>query len=191
MNLRFPSLAAVLCAAIIAAAPLAADEQHDEARAAVLDRLFEELARSENPAEAAMVEGEIWRIWAKSGSDTVDLLMQRGLEALEAGDYAVSLDLFSTVIDIEPDYPEGWNKRAALYYLIDDYPAAIADATQTLAMEPRHWPALMGLALMFEGIGQPEQALGAYRAALAINPQLEDALDAVSRLAVEVEGRGI
>lgn len=179
---------ALLIGVLAAAAPANAGE---EARAAALDRLFDELARTQSPAEAALVEGEIWRIWTESGSPTVDLLMQRGLEALETQDYAVALDLFSTVTELDPFFPEGWNKRATLYYLIDDYEASIADVTQTLALEPRHWPAMMGLAIMFEETGQAERALAAYRAALDINPQLESATEAVRRLTVEVEGRGI
>ena len=63
--------------------------------------------------------------------------------------------------------------------------------TQVLAREPRHWAALMGLAVMLDDLDRKEPALGAYRAAFEINPQLEDARVAVERLTVEVEGRGI
>jgi len=161
------------------------------ASTAELDRLFEHLANAESPDEAAVIEGEIWRQWSNSGSATVDLIMSRGLKALEAQEYAIALDMFSTAIEIEPDYAESWNKRATLYYVINDYDAAIADITQVLAREPRHWPALMGLAVMFDDLDRKEPALGAYRAAFEINPQLEDAEAAIERLSVEVEGRGI
>lgn len=156
-----------------------------------LDRLFEELAQADDAAQAAAIEDMIWRAWARSGSDTVDLIMARGLEALNAQDYAVALDMFSTAIELDPDYAESWNKRATLYYVINDYDAAIADVTQVLAREPRHWAALIGLAVMFDDLDRKEPALGAYRAALEINPQLEDAAEAIERLSVEVEGRGI
>jgi len=156
-----------------------------------LENLFDELARAGSPPEAALIESEIWRAWSDSGSPTVDLIMTRGLQALEAKEYAVALDMFSMAIEIDPDYAEAWNKRATLYYVIDDYDAAIADVTQVLAREPRHWPALMGLAVMFDDLDRKEAALEAYRRALEINPQLEDAQAAVDRLAVDVEGRGI
>ena len=156
-----------------------------------LDRLFEELAKADDAAQAAVIEDMIWQAWARSGSDTVDLIMARGLEALESQDYAVALDMFSTAIELDPDYAESWNKRATLYYVINDYDAAIADVTQVLAREPRHWAALMGLAVMFDDLDRKEPALGAYRKALEINPQLEDAAEAIERLSVEVEGRGI
>lgn len=156
-----------------------------------LDRLFDQLAKAQSPAEAALIEDEIWRQWSDSGSPTLDLIMLRGLKALEAQEYAVALDMFSTAIEIQPDYAEAWNKRATLYYVINDYDAAIADVTQVLAREPRHWAALMGLAVMFDDLDRKEPALGAYRAAFEINPQLEDAEAAIERLKVDVEGRGI
>ena len=161
------------------------------ATSAELDRLFGELLGAETPDEARLVEGEIWRQWLRSGSATVDLIMTRGLEALEAQEYAVALDMFSTAIELDPDFPEAWNKRATLYYVIDDYDAAIADVSQVLSREPRHWPALMGLAVMMEDLDRKAPALEAYRSALEINPQLEDAQAAVERLEVDVEGRGI
>lgn len=161
------------------------------ASSAELDRLFDQLAKAQSPAEAALIEDQIWRQWSDSGSPTLDLIMLRGLKALEAQEYAVALDMFSTAIEIEPDYAEAWNKRATLYYVIDDYDAAIADVTQVLAREPRHWAALMGLAVMLDDLDRKEPALGAYRAAFEINPQLEDAKAAIERLKVDVEGRGI
>lgn len=156
-----------------------------------LDGLFEKLAEAETPAEADLIENEIWRIWMQSGSATVDLIVARGTEALRSQDYAVALDLFSMAVELAPDYPEGWNKRATLYYVIDDYEAAIADISQVLAREPRHWAALMGLAVMMDDLDRKDAALTAYRQAVAINPQLDDAHEAIKRLEVEVEGRGI
>lgn len=179
------SLQAVLLVFVLGALPALA------ASSVELDRLFDQLAKAESPAEAALIEDEIWRQWSDSGSPTLDLIMLRGLKALEAQEYAVALDMFSTAIEIEPDYAEAWNKRATLYYVINDYDAAIADVTQVLAREPRHWAALMGLAVMFDDLDRKEPALGAYRAAFEINPQLEDAEAAIERLKVDVEGRGI
>ncbi|MEQ8748053.1 tetratricopeptide repeat protein [Pyruvatibacter sp.] len=183
-------LTLLLVAAGIALGASGASAQQSDATPD-LDRLFEELAQADDAAQAAAIEDMIWRAWARSGSDTVDLIMARGLEALNAQDYAVALDMFSTAIELDPDYAESWNKRATLYYVINDYDAAIADVTQVLAREPRHWAALMGLAVMFDDLDRKEPALGAYRAALEINPQLEDAAEAIERLSVEVEGRGI
>jgi len=159
--------------------------------AAPLDQLFAQLAQAQTPGEAERIEEAIWQAWSHSGSATVDFVMHRGSVALAARNYAAALDMFSVAIDLAPDYAEAWNKRATVYYLINDYEAAIADVTHVLAREPRHWAALMGLAVMFDDLDRKQPALEAYRAALKINPQLADARDAVDRLTIEVEGQGI
>jgi len=61
----------------------------------------------------------------------------------------------------------------------------------TLALEPRHFGAIAGLALVLEDLGDKKGALDAYRRVLAVYPYLEGAGEAESRLTVEIEGRGI
>ncbi len=163
-----------------------------EARAeGELDTLFAQLSHARTPEDAKLVEGEIWNRWNRSGSISVDLLLGRGLEALAKGDYEHSLSFLDEVVDLAPGYPEGWNKRATVHFLREDYEKALNDIEATLALEPRHFGAIGGLALMLEGLGDKEGALDAYRRALVVYPWLDGAVEAESRLTVEVEGRGI
>lgn len=156
-----------------------------------LDRLFAQLALSRTPEDAKIVEGLIWNVWNRSGSISVDLLMDRGLDALSEGNYENALTFMDEVVDLAPGYSEGWNKRATVHFLRDDYASALNDLEATLALEPRHFGAIGGLALVLEDIGDKEGALDAYRRVLAVHPYLEGAGDAESRLTVELEGRGI
>lgn len=156
-----------------------------------LDRLFAQLAQSQTPEDAKIVEGLIWNVWNRSGSISVDLLMDRGLDALSEGNYENALTFMDEVVDLAPGYSEGWNKRATVHFLRDDYASALNDLEATLALEPRHFGAIGGLALVLEDIGDKEGALDAYRRVLAVHPFLEGAGDAESRLTVELEGRGI
>ncbi len=156
-----------------------------------LDRLFVQLAQSRTPEDAKIVEGLIWNIWNRSGSISVDLLMDRGIDALAAGNYDTALTYLDEVVDLAPGYSEGWNKRATVYFLQDDYASALNDLEATLALEPRHFGAIGGLALVLEDLGDKEGALDAYRRVLAVYPYLEGAGEAESRLTVEIEGRGI
>ena len=67
----------------------------------------------------------------------------------------------------------------------------MADIQRTLAIEPRHFGALSGLGVILERTGDEQGALEAYRGALAVNPHLEAARDAVERLLPKVDGRDI
>lgn len=156
-----------------------------------LDTLFAQLARARTPDDAKIIEKAIWDRWNRSGSISVDLLMDRGLEALSEGDYERALSFLDEVTDLAPGYAEGWNKRATIHFLREDYASALSDLETTLALEPRHFGAIGGLALILEDLGDKQGALEAYRRVLAVYPWLEGAVEAESRLTVEIEGRGI
>lgn len=100
-----------------------------------LDRLFSQLAQSKTPEDAKVVEDLIWDVWNRSGSISVDLLMDRALQALAAGNYEDSLTFLDEVVDLAPGYSEGWNKRATVHFLRDDYASALGDLEATLALE--------------------------------------------------------
>ncbi len=156
-----------------------------------LDTLFAALKIAPDESSAKAIENRIWARWLLSRSDTCNLLMSRVGAAMEAKDYDLAIKLLNAVIDINPDYVEGWNRRATLYYLKNDYAHSIADLRQVLAREPRHFGALSGLGLMLQELGDEKDALTAYRKALAINPHLEHVGEVVKTLADKVDGRDI
>jgi tetratricopeptide (TPR) repeat protein len=156
-----------------------------------LDTLFAALKLAPDDASAKAIEQRIWAVWMISGSDTCSLLMSRVKAATDAKDYDLALKLLDAVVEIKPDYVEGWNQRATIYYLKDDYGHAIADIGQVLAREPRHFGALSGLGVILQEIGDDKDALKAYRDALKIDPHLDNIPDVVKELSVKVEGRNI
>lgn len=158
---------------------------------AELALLFDQLAHASTPEDAKIIENAIWDRWNRSGSISVDLLLDRGLDALAEGEYERALSFLDEVVDLAPGFPEGWNKRATVYFLLDDYASALGDIEATLALEPRHFGAIGGLALILEELGDKQGALDAYRRVLTVYPWLEGAVESESRLTVEIEGRGI
>jgi len=113
------------------------------------------------------------------------------MKFMEEKQYPRALDVLDQVVLLKPDFAEGWNKRATVYYLIDDYGSSLADIRRTLALEPRHFGALSGLGFILDETGQKEQAIAVFRKALAINPQLDRIKEAVERLEKETAGNSI
>lgn len=156
-----------------------------------LDFLFGALKVAPDEASAKHVEGRIWALWTQTPSDTTALLMSRAKAAMDAQQMDVALKLLDAVVKLRPDYIEGWNRRATLYYLRNDYTHSIEDIEQVLAREPRHFGALTGLGMIMQDLGDDKRALDAFRKALAIDPYLDKVPELVKTLTEKVEGRDI
>src|SRR5580700_5542062 len=211
MAIRFPAVRyrrlAIVLAAIISAAPAASLAQDpkqkklpdapaklpkvpaDKTRG--LEFLFGALKAAPDEISAKHVEARIWAIWLQTPSDTVALLMTRAKAAMDAQNSDVALKLLDSVVKLRPDYVEGWNRRATLYYLRNDYARSLQDIEQVLAREPRHFGALAGLGMIMQDLGDEKRALDAFRRALAVNPHLEKVPELVKTLTEKVEGRDI
>ena len=156
-----------------------------------LDFLFGALKAAPDEESAKAVEARIWSLWTATSSDTAALLMLRAKLAMDSKDMDVALKLLDAVIKLRPDYIEGWNRRATLYYMQNDYTRSMEDIRQVLIREPRHFGALAGLGMIMQETGDEKHALDAFRRALAINPHLEKIPDLVKTLSEKVEGRDI
>ena len=185
MGLRVAFLNRIVAALVLLFLTCAAAFAEDNAK---LDDLFLRLKSAEE-GEASRIEREIWLEWSKSGSPVEDLLLQRGKDAMDLGDLSAAIEHFTALIDHDPEFAEAWNARATAYYMAGDFGPSVADIGKVLTLNPRHFGALSGLAMILEESGKPEKALEVYRAALAIHPHLQGATDAVERLSKEAEGQ--
>ena len=156
-----------------------------------LNTLFDALKVAPDAQSAKAIEERIWAVWIVSGSDTCNLLMGRARVAADEKDYDLAIKLLNAVVELKPDYIEGWNRRATIYYLKKDYAHSIADIREVLLREPRHFGALSGLGLILQEIGDDKHALEAYRKVLAIDPRQEHVAETVKSLSEKVEGRDI
>ena len=155
-----------------------------------IDMLFKRLS---DPAVEnwEKIEEQIWENWSRSGSAAMDLLLQRGRAAMEAGDYKLAINHFTALIDHAPEFAEGWNSRATAYFLADRFSLSISDIRETLARNPRHFGALQGLGRILEEFGEKEDALRAYSAAFSIHPRRTGLKESVERLEKLVNGQDI
>lgn len=153
-----------------------------------LDALFVELRAQSRKGPANRISKRIWTKWGKSGSHSIDLLMNRANEALKIGRRSLSLDLLDQVIVLAPDYAEGWNRRATVYFLLNEYGKSISDIERTLALESRHFGALAGLAGILSRLGREKEALETWYKVLAIYPANEIAQKQVILLTEKTYG---
>jgi tetratricopeptide (TPR) repeat protein len=160
-------------------------------RAQTLDSLFKRLAAAGDPGEANGVATEIEHVWMQCDSDTAALLLDRAIAAQQAGHLPLALVLLDKVVVLEPDWAEGWNKRAATRLLGGDLNGAVDDFQHVLKLEPRHFSALVALGFILEKQGFDKHALEAFSKALALNPQEPDIKSIVEKLKTDIEGRDI
>lgn len=162
-----------------------------QAQSETLDGLFDKLATAADARAADRIERDIWLEWSKSGSASMDLLLQRGREAMAAGDLTAAVAHLTALTDHAPDFAEGYNARATAYFQAGEYGPSIADIGRVLTLNPRHFGAMAGLGAMLEELEQPERALEVYREALAIHPNLEGVMEAVARLEQAAAGQDL
>ncbi|WP_420712561.1 tetratricopeptide repeat protein [Frigidibacter sp. RF13] len=158
-----------------------------ESHEALMNRLFTELADPANPGwERA--QNQILAEWEKSGSPAFDLLLKRGQEAMEAGDFDAAIEHLTALTDQAPEFAEGWNARATAFFLEGRFGPSVSDIEHVLALEPRHFGAISGLGLILQELGRKEQALKAFRASLAIHPHQDGISQAAEALEQELSG---
>jgi tetratricopeptide (TPR) repeat protein len=182
---QLAAVAASLVMLLIAGPAEPARADQDDPR---LDGLFQRLQHTPNAAEAQVVEQQIWQVWLESGNAAINRLMQQGVFAMSEQDYPTALQTFTRMVDQAPEFAEGWNKRATVYYLMGNWRASVRDIQRTLALEPRHFGALFGLGLIYQELDQPEAALRSFEATLVLNPHSESTRQMIEQLRQELRG---
>jgi tetratricopeptide (TPR) repeat protein len=160
------------------------------AKAARLDALFSELQVAATVAEGKAIERRIWLEWTRSGDPEIDRLMNAALLAMDIRAFSAAIAVLDKIVTQKPDFAEGWNKRATVYYYANEYGRSLADIERTLALEPRHFGALAGLGMIMQDTGDIPRAIRAFEQAVAVNPTLTNLKRAIEELNAHI-GRDI
>lgn len=160
-------------------------------REARLDQLFVDLKRQRNEKAAERIAARISHEWSQSGSASIDLMMQWSQKAIEDKKFDVALDFLDQVVTLQPAYAEGWNRRATVHFMMNNFGKSMSDIDRTLQLEPRHFGALSGLAQIMAVSGHKQSALEAWQRVLGIYPMMRSAQDQVGTLSEELAGEGI
>jgi tetratricopeptide (TPR) repeat protein len=130
----------------------------------------------------ALAEHSVWQVWSRSGDAETDHLLQMGVEQMGRRDGPAAAQTFSAVIQRRPDFAEGWNKRATVYFLMGDYQKSLLDCDEVMKRNPSHFGALAGYGQIYLELDQPEKALQYFRRALRVNPNLRGVEEIIPQL---------
>jgi tetratricopeptide (TPR) repeat protein len=166
--------------------PQTADE-----KARLLGDLYAQLATAQDEAAAKRITDAIERLWLHSGSDTIDLLMERALRAINGKNTVLAQKLLDSAVSLAPDYPEAFNRRAYLNFTQNNYEGAVGDLRRVLALDPNHYKALEGLSQIWRETGNKKGALRIMKQLLDVNPYSSGVKQTYDELRREVDGQGI
>jgi tetratricopeptide (TPR) repeat protein len=128
--------------------------------------------QGQDPVRAAQAEAALWDMWCRSDDPEIDALMRQGTAALGERRLQDAEALFTQIVERAPDFAEGWNKRATVRYVAEDFAGSITDCEATLARNPSHFGALSGQGLCHLARGEARQAVTLFRRALGVHPHL-------------------
>jgi tetratricopeptide (TPR) repeat protein len=129
--------------------------------------------RDDQPAVRGLAEQAVWAVWSRSEDPAVDRLFAAGIAQMESRDFASAVETFTRVIELKPDFAEGWNKRATVYFLAGEYQRSLADCDEVIRRNPYHFGALAGYGQIYLHLNEYDKALDYFRKALAVNPNLD------------------
>jgi tetratricopeptide (TPR) repeat protein len=138
--------------------------------------------RDDDGLVRAFAERAMWQVWSRSGDQDIDRLFAVGVEQLNARKGELAVKTFTEVVRRRPEFAEGWNKRATVYYLMGEYQKSLADCDEVMKRNPYHFGALSGYGMIYLQLDQPARALDYFQRALQVNPNLQSVHDTVEML---------
>jgi len=162
----------------------AEDALHDVLRSTVSGKCPENSEDLQDVRQAA--EQALWTCWNESGNAEVDALLQRGLSFLGQQRYKDAAHIFTQIIELAPDFPEGWNKRATARCALGEFASSIDDCKKVLLLKPRHFGCLAGMAMNHISLGENTEAVGWLKKALQVHPSLHGAEQALEQAEISI-----
>jgi tetratricopeptide (TPR) repeat protein len=129
-----------------------------------------------------LADQALWEIWSRSGNQEIARLFEAGTHALTQGRWDDAIAAFTAIVQRDPDFAEGWNKRATAYFLKGEYEKSLADCDEVIKRNPLHYGALSGYGMIYVELDQPARALEYFERALAVNPNMDGVRNTVETL---------
>ena len=155
-----------------------------------LENLFNELKKAENIIEAENIEEKIWESWkTHPKSQYLTNKLENATYSMNHQQYHIALKLFTDIINEDPNWAEGWNKRATLLFIMGNYKQSLKDIEKVLKIEPRHFGALSGRAQIYLSYSQFEKAIKDLENARVIYPLIKsgDTIEKIKKIIKELQ----
>ena len=160
---------ALIAAPAFAECPQAADNSRE------LLNLIAKAQGTDNRNEGRRVSNEMWEVWLRAPDEVAQNALDEGLRMRSSYDFAGAIKEFDRLATYCPTYAEGFNQRAYIHFLREDYAAALPDLDEALRLNPYHVAAQSGRALTLMNLGRIAEAREQMLAAVENNPWLSEA----------------
>ena len=178
LNMRVIFKIVIVSISLLFASKIALADQNDPR----LNNLFKKLNETENQDEIRDLISDIWNIWYEVDDPKVIEYFEKGIQAMNLRNYPLAIRFFNNLIEEDPNFAEGWNKRATVHFMMGNFDQSMQDIIKTLELEPRHFGALDGMGLIFIHQGQFQQAIDVYDKMLEIFPFSVKTMDKKERI---------
>ncbi len=139
-----------------------------------LSEIVTELRRAGGESEARVLTQELWSLWTDAPDELAQSMLDEVMSRRASYDFLGARDVLTRLVDYCPDYAEGYNQRAFVNFLREDFEPALVDLDLALERSPNHVAALSGKALTLMGLGRAEEAQDVLREAVKLNPWIPE-----------------
>ena len=154
--------------------------------------MLDKLAETESASDAAILRKNIWTLWHEGYSKKKNERKIKEAKTLfDKGEFEKAMRAYSEIIDLEPDYVEGWNRRATVKFLLGDFYGSLKDIEEVLKRQPRHFGAISGSGLIHMHNKNFDEAYKSYKKLMRIDPQNEDSRRFLPMLESKIYGKSL
>lgn len=140
-----------------------------------LQSLVAKANAAETVTEGRRVSNEMWHVWLRAPDEVAQEALDAGMARREVYDFAGAIKHFDVLAEYCPTYAEGFNQRAFVHFLSQDYDKALVDLDIALSLQPLHVAAQSGRALTLMNMGRIAEARTQMMIAVENNPWLSEA----------------
>ena len=141
-------------------------------RSIKLDELFNDLKNNDQYI-SNKIEQKIWKIWSTHPNNSeLTTMLNVGSEFVNNNQLLEAIEIFTKVIKLDPSWPEAWNKRATVFYMVGEFEKSQKDIDEVLKLENRHFGALAGQGLVNIKLENYDKAIKSYENVIEIYPSM-------------------